>query len=86
MVDMDSANFEWDDRKDLANCAKHGVSFHEAQTAFLDADRLIAEDIDHSTLEKRYYCFGKVGSAVMTVRFTYTHLCPFNFQLIDYIE
>lgn len=54
--------------------AMHGISFFEAQKAFLDPNRIIAEDVDHSKTEKRYYCFGKVGSAVITVRFTYKGL------------
>jgi len=64
-------NFEWDDNKAVFNLAKHGVSFHDAQLAFLDPHRIIAEDLEHGDLEKRYYCFGKVNNFVMTVRFTY---------------
>ncbi len=63
--------FEWDRRKNEINIAKHGVSFFEAQQAFLDPHRIIAEDIEHSKTEKRYYCFGKVEEAIMTVRFIY---------------
>ena len=68
---MDSTNFEWDDKKNQANLKKHGVSFFEAQSAFLDKHRIIAEDVEHSRSEKRYYCFGKVDGEVMTVRFTH---------------
>ncbi|NLD38162.1 MAG: BrnT family toxin [Desulfatiglans sp.] len=50
---------------------KHGVSFKEAQEAFLDENRIILEDVIHSTDEKRYYCIGKVADGIMTVRFTY---------------
>ena len=64
-------SFEWDPAKDLVNQAKHGVSFSEAQFAFADPDRVIAEDLSHSQSEKRYYCFGKVGDGILTVRFTY---------------
>jgi len=63
--------FEWDEKKDFLNQKKHGISFKEAQYAFLDADRVIAEDLSHSVQEKRYYCFGKVVRGIMTVRFTY---------------
>ena len=63
--------FEWDPEKDLLNRAKHGVSFAEAQSAFADPDRIIAEDLSHSRGEKRYYCFGKAGEGILTVRFTY---------------
>lgn len=68
---MAKATFEWDQTKNDINIAKHGVSFFEAQSAFLDPERIIAEDLEHSISEKRYYCFGRVGEAVMTVRFTY---------------
>ncbi len=63
--------FEWDDKKDKINQQKHGVSFHEAQFAFLDHHRIIAENIEHSKEEKRFYCFGKVHGNILTVRFTY---------------
>lgn len=70
---MSTESFEWDPEKDLINQAKHGVSFSEAQIAFTDPDRVIAEDLSHSHSEKRYYCFGKVGEGILTVRFTYRH-------------
>ena len=65
--------FEWDDNKNLENQAKHGVSFFEAQYAFLDFQRVIADDSDHSQVEPRFYCFGKdrTGAGILTVRFTY---------------
>ena len=63
--------FEWDARKDWENHRKHGVAFEVAQYAFSDPKRIIAEDIDHSATERRFYCFGRVGDGVMTVRFTY---------------
>lgn len=68
---MDKVTFEWDQRKNETNIAKHGVSFFDAQQAFLDPNRIIAQDLEHSRNEVRYYCFGKVDGAVMTVRFTY---------------
>ena len=48
----------WDEGKNQENQRKHGVSFYEAQYAFLDENRVIAEDLSHSQQEKRYYCFG----------------------------
>ena len=70
---MSDSNFEWNEAKALENEAKHGVSFYEAQYAFLDAKRVIAEDLVHSQTEKRFYCFGKnkEKTGVLTVRFTY---------------
>jgi uncharacterized protein len=64
-------SFEWDNAKDRNNRAKHGVSFAAAQAAFFDPRRVIAEDLEHSGAEPRYFCFGAVGGGVMTVRFTY---------------
>jgi len=66
-----SASFEWDPVKDAENRRKHGVSFSEAQSAFLDPGRVIAKDIGHSRSESRYYCFGRVADGILTVRFTY---------------
>lgn len=66
-----TARFEWDPEKDLENQRKHGVPFAVAQLAFLDPDRVIAEDGAHSAGEMRYFCMGKVGDGVLTVRFTY---------------
>ena len=63
--------FEWDGDKDIANRAKHGVAFADAQRAFADRRRVIAEDLEHSAGEQRYFCFGLVDAGVMTVRFTY---------------
>jgi uncharacterized DUF497 family protein/predicted DNA binding CopG/RHH family protein len=54
------------------NQAKHGVSFSDAQHAFGDVRRVIAEDLSHSTpTERRYFCFGQWGGGVLTVRFTF---------------
>jgi uncharacterized DUF497 family protein len=63
-------NFEWDPAKDAENQRKHGVSFVEAQVAFLDPSRVIARDASHSHSEQRYYCFGRVDNGILTVRFT----------------
>lgn len=68
---MAEARFEWDPDKDRENQSKHEVSFAEAQFAFADPRRVIAEDLSHSSGEKRYYCFGEFGGGVLTVRFTY---------------
>ncbi len=63
--------FEWDAKKDIENQIKHGVSFEKAQYAFIDPRCVIAEDSEHGVLEKRYFCFGRVGGGILTVRFTY---------------
>lgn len=63
-------SFEWDDEKDRENLSKHGVAFGSAQHAFADPRRVIAEDLGHGGAERRYFCFGRVGEGIMTVRFT----------------
>ena len=70
---MSKSNFEWDEAKNLENQEKHGVSFYDAQHAFKDERRVIAEDAVHSQDEKRYFCFGlsQENSGILTVRFTY---------------
>jgi len=63
--------FDWDVDKDLQNQYKHGVSFAQAQLAFFDDHRVILEDLEHSKDEKRYYCIGRAGAGILTVRFTF---------------
>ncbi len=70
---MAKARFEWDAKKDQENQEKHGIAFARAQFAFADARRVIAEDLSHSSSEKRHYCFGWVDGGVLTVRFTFRH-------------
>jgi len=65
------SSFEWDPAKEAENQRKHGVSFREAQLAFLDPKRVIARDVAHSQVEPRFYCFGRLGKGVLSVRFTY---------------
>ena len=68
---MNKTKFEWDENKNSTNREKHNVSFERAQHAFEDSNRIIAEDLNHSTDEKRYFCFGEVDGGILTVRFTY---------------
>jgi uncharacterized DUF497 family protein len=65
--------FDWDLRKAQSNWRKHGVSFEEAATAFLDPDGLDGEDLDHSDSESRRLrlaksSLGKVLLIAYTIR------------------
>jgi uncharacterized DUF497 family protein len=51
--------FEWDPRKAEANAAKHGVSFDDAVTVFLDPEALDGPDLQHSSAEARYRRLGR---------------------------
>ena len=45
---------EWDSRKASWNQRKHGVSFDEARSAFLDENARLMTDPEHSDDEERY--------------------------------
>ena len=44
MATVTFGDFEWDAEKAAANAAKHGVTFEEAVTIFLDLDYLLVRD------------------------------------------
>jgi uncharacterized DUF497 family protein len=50
--------FDWDQRKAKANLRKHGISFDEGATVFLDPMAVSGTDPDHSLEEDRYITFG----------------------------
>jgi uncharacterized DUF497 family protein len=62
--------YVWDEAKERANLAKHGVKFTEAMLAFDDADAIITPDSKHSQAEPRWWLLGKVNGRVLTVRYT----------------
>lgn len=55
---MDAPRFTWDSRKDAANQRKHGISFAEAETVFLDDDARLMDDPEHSIVEDRFVLLG----------------------------
>ena len=55
---MDRLDFEWDGNKDAANQRKHGVSFEEAEFAFIDEHARLIADPDHSEEEDRFILLG----------------------------
>ena len=60
--------FEWDEKKNLANQKKHGVSFDDAIRAWYDPDRLDLFDEEHSTdTEIRWMFLGAVAGTVLFV-------------------
>lgn len=58
IVNMNGIQFEWDEAKSRANKRKHGVSFDEAQTVFLDENAIRYFDPDHSDDEDRFIMLG----------------------------
>lgn len=55
---MGNIEFAWDRRKAQSNLVKHGVSFEEAQTVFLDENARLIDDPDHSEQEERFLLLG----------------------------
>ena len=51
-------NFEWYPRKAEINLRKHGVSFDEAGSVFLDRLAVSGTDPEHSLGASRYITFG----------------------------
>lgn len=57
-VHMSELGFTWDETKNKKNIRKHGISFEEAQTVFLDEKALRFFDPDHSRDEERFIMLG----------------------------
>jgi uncharacterized DUF497 family protein len=63
--------FEWDPRKTASNAEKHGISFDEAVTVFLDTNALDGPDEMHSSAETRYLRLGKsIDGRVLMIAYT----------------
>ena len=55
---MTLLRFEWDIKKAASNLRKHGVSFEEAETVFLDEEAILIPDEEHSGEEDRFIVLG----------------------------
>ena len=63
--------FDWDPRKARNNRLKHGVSFEEAATGFLDPTGLDGEDAEHSETEERRLRLAKSGlGRILVIAYT----------------
>lgn len=70
-MDKIAGRFVWNKAKEKENITKHRISFSVASRVFVDPKRKIYVDIEHSKQEERFFCIGKVGNRIITVRFTY---------------
>ncbi len=59
--------FEWDSSKDRSNQRKHGVSFAQAATVFLDSNQLSVFDGAHSEDEDRWATMGIASVGILCV-------------------
>lgn len=64
--------FDWDVRKAETNLRKHGVSFDEAGSVFLDSLAISGPDPDHSVGEQRFITFG-MSSLGRLLAVSHTH-------------
>lgn len=66
---MSNLRFEWDEIKSAANTKKHGVSFEEAKSVFVDEQAKLIGDPDHSDDEDRFVLLGLSGTLRLLVVF-----------------
>lgn len=58
---------DWDAEKARRNSAKHGITFEEAATVFLDPLEVTVFDPDHSIAEDRFVSVGMSGNGRLLV-------------------
>ncbi len=64
-------NFEWDEFRAAKNPRKHGISFQEAASIFLDEFSLTFPDIAHSAREERFIEIGcSTSGQILVVVYT----------------
>ena len=59
LYEMDGKHFDWDMKKNTVNINKHGISFKEAASVFLDTNAIYFDDETHSNFEERFIVIGK---------------------------
>lgn len=65
-------DFEWDSNKADSNSKKHGVTFEQAATVFLDALAVTVFNAAHSQYEERWFTLGHTSNgALSAVAHTY---------------
>jgi uncharacterized protein len=63
--------FSWDSSKSNINYEKHGVSFEEARSVFLDQNAIEFFDEDHSEREERFLMLGmSYKSRILLISYT----------------
>ena len=70
-------DFQWDAVKALSNASKHGVTFEQAASVFLDPLALTVFDEAHSQHEKRWWLLGHdANGTLLLVAHTYQTTGP----------
>lgn len=74
-------DFEWDAHKAASNLKKHGVTFEQATSVFLDALALTVFDATHSQYEERWFTLGvTIEGALLAIAHTYQASSPTNIR------
>lgn len=75
-------DYEWDAHKAASNLKKHGVTFEQAASVFLDALALTVFDAAHSEHEERWFTLGyTTGGLLLAVAHTYQATSPSNTRI-----
>lgn len=62
MIDLSKIEkFDWDDGNQFKNWISHQVSTTECEEVFFNLPLLLANDTQHSQIEKRYYALGQTN-------------------------
>ncbi len=56
---LNCAGFEWDEGNAEKNWIRHKVTRNECEQVFFNEPLIIADDLKHSSLEKRWYLLGR---------------------------
>jgi len=75
-------DFEWDPDKALSNARKHGVTFDQAATVFMDILSLTVADAAHSQHEERWFTLGcDQNGVLLAVAHTYQTTEPSHIRV-----
>jgi len=63
MIDLSNLDgFEWDEDNQTKNWIRHQVSAPESEEVFFNLPLLLADDVQHSQEEKRFYVLGQTNA------------------------
>lgn len=63
MINLSSLDgFEWDEGNQTKNWIRHQVSAPESEEVFFNLPLLLADDVQHSQEEKRFYILGQTNA------------------------
>lgn len=73
--------FEWDEHKNAINQRKHGISFEEAKSCFVDDHARVFFDVEHSKNEDRSILIG-LSEKLRTLVVVYTERSFLDMEIV----